>query len=62
MSGLRLICKAFGRMKVGNTLWLWDYACDEPVLETEMPVGSERWKASERARFSRAGGDDDGRA
>lgn len=51
MSGLRRICKAYGQMQVGNTLWLWDYAADEPVTADEMPIGSERWKASERARF-----------
>lgn len=53
MSGLRSICKAYGRMKVGDTVWVWDYAADEPVTAAEMPVGSERWKMSERARWLR---------
>lgn len=49
MSGLRRICKLYGRMQVGDTLWLWDYAKDEPVIATEMPAGSARRKASDKA-------------
>jgi hypothetical protein len=57
MGGLRRICKAYGGMRVtgngGNTInYVWDYAADEPIPEPEMPVGSERWKASESARFA----------
>ena len=54
MGGLRRICKMLGGMTVsdrGKTInYVWDYVADEPVPDTEMPVGSERWKASERAR------------
>lgn len=54
MSGLRMICKLYGGMKItqnGKTVnYVWDYAGDEPVPDTEMPVGSERWNASERAK------------
>jgi hypothetical protein len=54
MGGLRRICKALGGMKVssnGKTVnYVWDYAADEPVPDTEMPLGSERWQASELAR------------
>ena len=49
MSGLRMLCKAFGRMQIGDVLWLWDYATDEPCKESDMPVGSERRKKSDIA-------------
>lgn len=56
MGGLRRICKAYGGMKVtgndGKTInYVWDHAADKPVPDTEMPFGSERWQASERARY-----------
>jgi hypothetical protein len=36
----------------GKTVnWKWDYAADEAVKESEMPEGSERWKASEKAKW-----------
>lgn len=50
MAGLRRLCKRHDRMVVQGVPWVWDYAADEPVLESEMLVGSERWKASERVR------------
>ena len=31
--------------------WVWDYVKDEAVHEKDMPEGSERWKASERAKY-----------
>lgn len=56
MAGLRRICKMFGGMTVtgndGRTInYVWDYAKDEPVRKEQMPLGSERWKASEIARL-----------
>ena len=55
MGGLRRICKAYGGMTVssgGKTIHhVWDYANDEPVPDTEMPFGSDRHKASEKARW-----------
>jgi hypothetical protein len=55
MSGLQRMCKMYGGMTVtgnGKTIrYVWDYANDEPVLEDEMPFGSDRHKASERARW-----------
>lgn len=51
MAGLRKILKLYGRMKVGDILWLWDYAREEPVKASDMPNGSERWKASEKAKW-----------
>lgn len=41
------MCRASGGMKINGVMWRWDYVADEPVKETEMPMGSERWKASE---------------
>jgi hypothetical protein len=57
MSGLRRLCKLFGGMVAkgadGTTIkYVWDYAKDEPVTEDQMPPGSERHAASERARFA----------
>lgn len=53
MGGLRRITKLYGGMVVNGVRWAWDYAADEPVLETQMPVGSDRWKESERIRWNR---------
>jgi hypothetical protein len=51
MAGLQRILKSYGRMKVGEQLWVWDYASDEAVKAEEMPLGSQRWKDSERAKW-----------
>ena len=55
MAGLRNICRAYGGMKVtgnnGTTInYVWDYVADEPMPDTEMPVGSRRSKASQRRK------------
>ena len=54
LTGLQRVLKLYGRSTVSaegrSVTWLWDYARDEPVKEIEMPVGSKRWKASEKAR------------
>ncbi len=57
MGGLARICKHYGRMKATgpdgkSVMWVYDYAADKPVLESEMPEGSERWKQSERTRWN----------
>lgn len=52
MAGLRRITKLYGGMVINGVRWEWDYAADEPVLEEQMPVGSERWKQSERIRWN----------
>lgn len=49
--GLKRVLRACGSMKCGDILWLWDYANEEAVLAKDMPPGSRRWAASERARF-----------
>lgn len=55
MNGLRMICKLYGGMKItanGETVnYVWDYVADDAVPDTEMPFGSDRWKASEKARW-----------
>lgn len=56
MGGLAKICKAYGGMTVssgGKTVrHVWDYVADKAVPESEMPIGSDRWKASEKAKWS----------
>ncbi len=52
MAGLRRIAKAYGGMVVNGVRYVWDYVADEPVRESEMPAGGERWKASERAKWA----------
>jgi hypothetical protein len=56
MAGLSRICKQFGsittRDQSGNSFtWVWDYVADKAVPETDMPFGSDRWKASERKKY-----------
>ena len=57
MSGLARVCKMYGGMKIvkdGKTTKMkWDYAKDKAVDETEMPEGSDRWKESERAKWTK---------
>lgn len=59
MGGLRRIAKLYGGMKVidrdgSSVRYVWDYVADDLVTEAEMPVGSERHKASEKAKWSAA--------
>lgn len=51
MGGLARLCKEFGSIRVNGTLMVWDYVAGKAVPESEMPLGSERYKASERARW-----------
>lgn len=55
MAGLARICKSLGSIVVrdrdGNAItWVWDYAKNEAVRQVDMPCGSERHAASERAK------------
>ena len=50
LRGLERICRLYGRMKCGDTMMVWDYVAEQAVPEKEMPSGSERWKASEKAK------------
>lgn len=52
MAGLQRIAKQFGGIVINGKRFIWDYATDEAVPEADMPVGSERWRASERARWA----------
>jgi hypothetical protein len=56
MSGLARICKMYGGLQVSNgqgvtASFKWDYANDCDVKEEDMPQGSDRWKASEKAKW-----------
>ena len=51
MSGLARIAKVYGGMVVNGKRYVWDYAQDKAVPESEMPICSERHKASERAKW-----------
>lgn len=54
-AGLQRVLKSFGRMNVSDgkrTIhYVWDYARDEPTTAEDMPEGSERWLASEKAKY-----------
>ena len=51
MSGLARIVKLYGGMTVSGKKYVWDYVADKAVLESEMPFGSDRHKASEKAKY-----------
>ena len=51
MSGLRKIAKAYGGMVINGKKFVWDYALDKAVPESDMPFGSEQWLESERVRW-----------
>ncbi len=53
LSGLQKVCRSIGSMRIGGVLWLWDYAAEDPCKATEMKQGSERWLASERAKWDK---------
>ena len=49
MGGIARMCKLYGRMKIDNVMWVWDYARDIPVKEKEMT--KEQWKESEKVKW-----------
>jgi hypothetical protein len=51
MGGLAKLCKLHGSMRVNDRLMVWDYVLDKAVPSDEMPEGSARWQASERAKW-----------
>jgi hypothetical protein len=53
MTGLQKICKMYGRLKVGDVMWVWDYANDKPRLEKDMNY--DEIKASEKAKWEALG-------
>lgn len=38
-------------MKIQGTDYVYDYSTDECVPESDMPIGGERWKASEKIKW-----------
>jgi len=57
MGGLVRICKLLGEIKVtsdGKTVeHVWDYDHNRVVTKDEMPIGSDRWKRSEKAKWDK---------
>ena len=57
MGGLARICKLLGGIKVtsdGKTVeHVWDYDHNRAVTKDEMPIGSDRWKRSEKAKWDK---------
>lgn len=58
MAGLKRLCKLYGGMTVKGVdgkevRYVYDYAADKAVPETQMPFGSERHAASELAKYLR---------
>jgi hypothetical protein len=55
MGGLARICKLLGGIKVtsdGKTVeHVWDYDHKRAVTTDEMPIGSDRWKRSEKEKW-----------
>lgn len=52
LSGLEKLCKFYGRMQCGDLLVVWDYARNIAVPESQMRLGTKRWKASEKAKYT----------
>ena len=50
MAGIARICKLYGKMQIGDVMWVWDYHRDIALKEKEMT--KEQWKASEKAKWS----------
>lgn len=50
LSGMQKICKAFGQVKIGDTLWVWDYYNDEARKKSEMT--KEEIALSNKAKFN----------
>ena len=51
MAGLKRIAKMYGGVEINGVKFVYDYARDECVPESEMPPGSDRMKESERAKW-----------
>ena len=49
MSGLKRLCKMYGKMNINGVMWVWDYERDIAVLEKEMT--KEQWAKSERKKY-----------
>lgn len=53
MTGINKLCKLYSRTNLQGIEWVWDYANDKAVKESDMAEGSEAWKESERAKYSK---------
>ena len=49
MAGLARLCKLYGKLQVNDTMWVYDYYNDKPVLEKNF--SKEDRKKSEKAKF-----------
>ncbi len=49
MGGIARMCKLYGKMQIGDVMWVWDYARDIPVKEKDMT--KEQWKESEKVKW-----------
>jgi len=49
MGGIRRLCKLYGRINLNGTIYLWDYARDEPRKQSEMT--KEEIAASEKIKW-----------
>lgn len=45
------LCKLYGAITIDGVKYVWDYAKDEPVKESEMT--KEQWAASEKAKYTK---------
>ncbi|WP_299071275.1 hypothetical protein [uncultured Paraglaciecola sp.] len=52
MAGLARICKMYGAMDINGNRFVWDYVANKAIPESDMPMGSERWKESEKVKWS----------
>ena len=57
MSGIHDLCRLCGAIDVRTSggdyaRYVWDYVANDAVHESEMPQGSERGQASERAKWT----------
>ena len=55
LTGLQRVCKAYGRMKCGDTMMAWDYANEIAIPEKELMADKARWAESEKAKWAQAG-------
>jgi hypothetical protein len=51
MGGLARIAKMYGGITINGERIVWDYVADVAVPVEEMPVGSDRWNASEKRKM-----------
>ena len=54
LTGLQKLCRLYGRMKCGDKMMVWDYSSESAVPESKMPMGGNRWKRSEKAKWKKA--------